>query len=334
LGGNPSAINSTYALGTFGVSYNEYNSSSSSASPFTLTSSIFGSSSYNAGFNGTPSDTYFLTIDIGSVSGSPNLKVSLNGNYFYSAIPAANEQIVLRLPAVSKGNNVVSVYNNLNGFALTQAISFQNATVTQMYSNNASHYSTVTALTLSGIGNYYLQFTPIGYGNLSVSVNGYQLAQMTSASDTPLTMQIPPNVVNQAIKPGTSPVLPVAFNVGFIAGQGSTYEIANGGLVYSMPEVTPNSFTIPYTVKKTSGEYVLTFYANSIIKQGPVTFSIYPSSQSFQIPATNLIAGENILILPNSSLAGQLVNGNYTGTMTLSTTGLIIPTYLSLTPTS
>lgn len=334
LGGNPSAINSTYSIGTFGTSYDEYNSSLSNSAPFTLTSSIFGSSSYNIGFNGSASNSHFLSFNIGAVSGSPTLKIALNGNYFYQAIPGSNEHVILKLPTVSSGNNVVSIYNYLNGFAFTQAIDFSNVTITQMYANNASHYSSVTPITLSGLGNYYLQFTPIGYGNLSVSVDGYTLAHMSSASDSPYTIMLPPNVVNQAIKTGNTAIIPVTFNVGFSVGPQSTYEIANAAIVYTMPQVTPNSMTIPYTVKQTTGEYVLTFYVSSILNQGPVTFTMYPSGQSFQISSTNLVTGENILIIPKGALAGQASNGNYTGTMALSTTGLIIPDYISLKPTS
>ncbi len=334
LGGNPAATNSTYPLGTFGAAYSEYNSSLSSSSPFTLTSSIFGSSSYNAGFNASAEDSYFLLLDVGSVSGNPTLKVALNGNYFYQSTPASNEHILLRLPQASSGNNIVSIYNYLNGFALTQAISFTNVSVIQQYSNNVSHYSSVTPVTLSGLGNYYLQFTPIGYGNLSVTVNGYQLTQLSSSSDVPLTFIIPPSVVNQAIKPGNAAIMPITFNAGFSVGQKSTYEVANAAIIYTMPEVNSASMTIPYTVKETTGEYILTFYVNNILKQGNVTFSLYPSGQTFQIAASNLVTGDNILILPNSAFGGQAVSGNLTGTVTLSTNGLVIPSYLAIKSTS
>jgi hypothetical protein len=331
LGGNPSVINSSYTLGTFGATYNEYNSTIGNANQFTLTSSIFGSSSYNVGFNGTPGDDYFLSMYVSSVSGSPKLSVSINGNSFYSTLPASTEKIVIKIPSVNKGNNVISIFNNLNGFAFTQGITFSNVSVTQMYSNNASHYSSVTAITLSGFGNYYLEFTPIGYGNITVSVDGYPLEKFSSASDNPITLMIPASVVNQAIKTTASAVLPVTFNVGFTVNQQSTYEIANAALVYSLPQIKQNSMTIPYSVKRTnSSQYVLTFYVNNILESGNVNFNFYPSGASFQIPSTNLVTGENILLISASSLSGDVVSGNFTGTVQLSTNGLIIPDYIAL----
>ncbi len=334
IGGNPSTVNTTYSIGTFSASYNEYNSTVGGANTFTLTSSIFGSSSYNMGFNGSSADTYFLAINITSVSGTPKLRLSLNGNYFYTVIPAGNEQILLQLPAAINGKNTLSIYNNLNGFAFTQAISFSEVAITQMAGDNASHYGTVTALTLSGLGNYYLTYTPIGYGNLTISANGYDLTKLSAASDTPTTIMLPSDVVNKAIGSGASAILPATFNLGFVVSQSSTYEIANAGLVYEMPYVAPNTISVPYSVKGTSGEYVMTFYVDSIMEPGSVSFTFYPSGQSYQISAANLVAGENIIILPNSALSVTQLDGNYTGTMSISSTGLVIPQYVQIKPTS
>ena len=334
IGGNPSTVNTTYSVGTFSASYDEYNSTVGGATTFTLTSSIFGSSSYNIQFNGLSADAYFLAINITSVSGTPKLSVSLNGNSFYNTLPAGNEQILIKLPQAVNGRNTLSIYNDLNGLAFTQAISFSAVAVTQMAGNNDSHYATVTALTLSGLGNYYLTYTPIGYGNLTVSANGYDLAELTNASDTPMTVMLPSYVVDKAIGTGTSAILPATFNLGFVVSKDSTYEIANTGLTYEMPEITPNSVTIPYSVKESSGEYVMTFYVDSIMEPGDVSLGFYPSGRIYQISSANLVTGENIIILSNSSLAGAMSDGNYTGTISISSTGLVIPQYLEIKPTS
>jgi hypothetical protein len=334
IGGNPTVFNTTYSLGTFAVSYSRVNSTVGGSSPFSLTSSIFGSSSSSIGFYGTPSDAYFLTINLSSVSGSPKLVASLNGNDFYNTLPPSNEIITLKLPNVNNGKNIVSVTNNLNGFAFTQGIDFNNISITQMASLNSSKTLTASIPTLSGLGNFYMQYTPIGYGNLSISANGYDLARISNGTDTPTTILLPPSVVNSAVGSGTSAILPATFNLGFVVEPATTYEIANTGIVYQTPVITVNSPTVQYSIKETDGEYVMILYVNSIIKQGNVTFGFYPSGKTYQISAANLATGENIIILSNASLAGQTINGNYTGTVTMSSNGLIIPQYLSIKPTS
>lgn len=334
VGGNPSAQSTSYSFGTFGASYNEYNSTLSSTSPFTLSASLFGSSSYNVGFNGSSADSYFVTINISSVSGSPKITVLLNGNSFYSTLPSDNEQIVLRVPGARNGNNVLSIQVSLNGFAFSQSASFNGVSITQMFQNNASHYVSATIPTFSGIGNFYLQYTPIGTGNMTISVNGEVMQRISQASDNPVNITIPPSIVNQAISPGTSPILPVTFDLGFTVGPKSTYELANVGLVYQVPQIASNNITLPFSVPTTTGNYILTLYISSIIKQGQVSFSVYPSGATFSIPAANLATGENILILPYSDFQGQQAGGDYSGTITIKSDGLVIPQYIELKSTS
>ena len=335
LGGNPNAQNYSYTMGTFGVSYNVYNSTLSNSAPFELTSSIFGSSSYNIGFNGSSSDNYFIKLDIGKVSGSPRLKVSLNGVYFYTSIPISGENLILRVPRINNGKNVISVYNYLNGFAFSQSIDFSNVSITQMYSVSVEHSISTTIPTIGGLGNFYIQLTPIGQGNLSVDINNQNLIDMLSGNDTQMTVRMSPNIVNGAVSPSASPIVPAKFNTSFtVIGANSSYVLANVGIVYAALVIPPHSLTIPYIIPKTSGEYMLTFYLNSIIKQGSVSFYFYPSGQSFQIPFSNLTVGENVLILPISAISGQTSSGNYTGTLSVSSTGLMIPQYVDIKPTS
>ncbi len=335
VGGSPSAQNYSYNLGTFGISYSVYNSTVSGSAPFQLTSSIFGSSSYNINFNGSSTDKYFITLTIGKVSGSPRLKISLNGDYFYSAIPASGEKVTLAIPGVVNGKNIVSIYNDLNGLAFTQSISFSNVSITQTHSVSVFRSLSTSVLTIDGLGNFYLQFIPIGQGNLSVYVNNEPLASISSGRDVPLTIMLPPSIVNSAIAHSTSPMVTANFDTTFaVAGANTSYEIANGNIIYSAPVIPSQNLTFQYTLPQTSGEYIFTFYLDSILKQGQVTFSFYPSGQSFQISSSNLMTGQNTLILPVSALSSQISNGNYTGTVSVSSTGLVIPQYISIKPTS
>ncbi len=335
VGGNSAPAQTFYSMGTFGVAYSLANSTIGTSKPFTLTSSIFGSSSYNIGFNGSPSDLYFVTINISSVSGgNPKLKLSLNGGPSYTTTPSGGEIIHLPLSPVRSGKNILSLSNELNGFAFSQSIRFNSVTITQTSSLNTSKTVTTTVQTFSGLGNYYLQYTPIGSGTMSISINGNYLTQVTSASDVPQNVTIPAYIINKIIGTGTSPVMPLTFNVAFTAAKQSSYQIANAGILYQSPVIPSTNITIPLGVKSGSGNYIMTFYVNSIIKQGAVYFTFYPSGQEFQIPSTNLVVGQNVVILPSSALAGQVVSGNYSGTVYVSSNGLVLPQYLSIKPAS
>ncbi|MCL5009745.1 MAG: hypothetical protein M1433_02075 [Candidatus Parvarchaeota archaeon] len=335
VGGNQLPSNYSYQMGTFDVSYNVYNSTTYTNSPFSLSSSIFGPSSYNIGFNGSMSDAYFIGIRVGSVSGSPNLKLSLNGNNFYTGAASSGENLTLSVPGVINGKNTITISNYLNGFAFSQSIDFSNVSVTQMYKVSVSHSTSTSINTLDGLGNFYLQFTPIGQGPLSVYINGQQLTALTTGNDNPTTMIIPSEIVNNATAQSNSPATPVTFNTVFsVEGQGSSYEIANCNIVYSEPNIALQKVVIPYSVKQSSSGYVLVLYVSSILKEGDTNFELYPSGDIFQIASSALTVGQNALVLPSGALSGEPFNGNFTGTITVSSTGLIIPKYLDLKPSS
>lgn len=332
VGSNPNIQNFSYPLGTFGVSYSTQNSTLSSSSPFKLTSSIFGASSYNIGFNGSSSDKYFVSINLGKVSGSPNLKISLNGNYFYSTIPVSGENITLPIVNASNGKNTLSIYNYLNGFAFTQSISFSNVSVTQVHEVSGSYTVSTTVATFDGLGNFYLDFTPIGHGNLTVLVNSEDITSIASGSDYPVSAKLPTSVVNSAV---SSANLSADFSTKFMtSGSNSTYDIANANIVYSMPIIAPQDATIPYSITKISGQYTLTFYISTIVNNGDLVFSFYPSGNSFTIQSSNLGTGINELVVPASALSGQISNGNYTGSISVSSTGLMALKYLDIKTTS
>lgn len=331
VGGNPNSENLTYPVGTFGVFYNEANSTLSTAGSFTLSSSLFGSSSYNIGVATNSRDTYFLVMNISSVSGPPTLKVALNGNYFYQEVPTSGT-VVLKMPRVNSGNDTVSVYNDLNGFAFSQSLTFNSISIIQESPNNVSSTNQITIPSFDGLGNFYVQYTPIGAGNLHVNLNGYALSTAGQANGTPVSIRVPASIIDQLIPVGNSPILPMNFDLGFLVDPNSRYEIANAGMVYQTPYLAQNNLTVPYTVQVSQSGYVLTFYVSSVIKQDDVNFTVYPSGAKFGMSASNINTGENVLILPPGDFAGSQSGNNYTGTLTMSSNGLIIPEYVSIRP--
>ncbi len=332
VGGNPISENLTYPVGTFGVFYNEANSTLSTQGSFSLTSSLIGSASYNVGVNTNTQDTYFLVMNISSVSGPPILKVALNGNYFYQEAPSSGV-VVLKMPQANSGKNTISIYNDLNGFAFSQSIDFNSISVIQESPNNVSSVNQVVIPTFDGLGNFYVQYTPIGTGNLNVGLNGYTLSAAGQSNGTPMTIRVPPSVIDQMIPTGSSPILPMNFELGFIVSPNSRYEIANAAMVYQTPYLAQNNLTIPYTVQVSNSDYVLTLYVNSIIKSGNIDFTVYPSGATFNMSSSKLTTGENVLVLPYSDFAGSQSGNSYTGTITMTSDGLVIPEYVSLRST-
>ncbi len=335
IGGNNQTVNFTYPLEGFTVSYSEVNSSISEK-PFTLTSSIFGSASNNMKFTGNGTDSYYLLLNVSSVSGTPYLKLQINGKYFYSSI-AEKGVLKIAVPSVSTGSNVLSIDNYLNGFALSQSISFSNVSLIQSSYLNTKFSKSIGVSSMLGLGNYILQFTPIGYGNMSVSANGVNIYSLTNGSNAPLSVSIPESVVNSAIstsKSVSNGVVPLTFNFLFSVSQGGRYVVADDGLLYELPPIPVKEVSIPYSVKASSSSYIFSLYVSSIVRLGYINFTLYPSGVSFSIPASSLSNGENIVVEPSSYLAGNEVNGKYTGTVTLSSDGLIMPSSLTITPSS
>ncbi|MBE5727835.1 hypothetical protein IHE50_00235 [Candidatus Parvarchaeota archaeon] len=335
IGGNNQTVNFTYPLEGFTVSYSEVNSSISEK-PFTLTSSIFGSASNNMKFTGNGTDSYYLLLNVSSVSGTPYLKLQINGKYFYSSI-AEKGVLKIAVPSVSTGSNVLSIDNYLNGFALSQSISFSNVSLIQSSYLNTKFSKSIGVSSMLGLGNYILQFTPIGYGNMSVSANGVNIYSLTNGSNAPLSVSIPESVVNSAIstsKSVSNGVVPLTFNFLFSVSQGGRYVVADDDLLYELPPIPVKEVSIPYSVKASSSSYIFSLYVSSIVRSGYINFTLYPSGVSFSIPASSLSNGENIVVEPSSYLAGNEVNGKYTGTVTLSSDGLIMPSSLTITPSS
>ncbi len=335
IGGNNQTVNFTYPLEGFTVSYSEVNSSISEK-PFTLTSSIFGSASNNMKFTGNGTDSYYLLLNVSSVSGTPYLKLQINGKYFYSSI-AEKGVLKIAVPSVSTGSNVLSIDNYLNGFALSQSISFSNVSLIQSSYLNTKFSKSIGVSSMLGLGNYILQFTPIGYGNMSVSANGVNVYSLTNGSNAPLSVSIPESVVNSAIstsKSVSNGVVPLTFNFLFSVSQGGRYVVADDDLLYELPPIPVKEVSIPYSVKASSSSYIFSLYVSSIVRSGYINFTLYPSGVSFSIPASSLSNGENIVVEPSSYLAGNEVNGKYTGTVTLSSDGLIMPSSLTITPSS
>ncbi|MBE5728647.1 hypothetical protein IHE51_02190 [Candidatus Parvarchaeota archaeon] len=335
IGGNNQTVNFTYPLEGFTVSYSEVNSSISEK-PFTLTSSIFGSASNNMKFTGNGTDSYYLLLNVSSVSGTPYLKLQINGKYFYSSI-AEKGVLKIAVPSVSTGSNVLSIDNYLNGFALSQSISFSNVSLIQSSYLNTKFSKSIGVSSMLGLGNYILQFTPIGYGNMSVSANGVNIYSLINGSNAPLSVSIPESVVNSAIstsKSVSNGVVPLTFNFLFSVSQGGRYVVADDGLLYELPPIPVKEVSIPYSVKASSSSYIFSLYVSSIVRLGYINFTLYPSGVSFSIPASSLSNGENIVVEPSSYLAGNEVNGKYTGTVTLSSDGLIMPSSLTITPSS
>jgi hypothetical protein len=335
IGGNNQTVNFTYPLEGFTVSYSEVNSSISEK-PFTLTSSIFGSASNNMKFTGNGTDSYYLLLNVSSVSGTPYLKLQINGKYFYSSI-AEKGVLKIAVPSVSTGSNVLSIDNYLNGFALSQSISFSNVSLIQSSYLNTKFSKSIGVSSMLGLGNYILQFTPIGYGNMSVSANGVNVYSLTNGSNAPLSVSIPESVVNSAIstsKSVSNGVVPLTFNFLFSVSQGGRYVVADDDLLYELPPIPVKEVSIPYSVKASSSSYIFSLYVSSIVRSGYINFTLYPSGVSFSTPASSLSNGENIVVEPSSYLAGNEVNGKYTGTVTLSSDGLIMPSSLTITPSS
>ncbi len=191
-------MNITYPLSNFIVSYKATNSSVSVKGPFSLTSSIFGGSSYNIKFNGSQKDKYYLILSIGKVSGSPYLKVSINGNYFYTIIPTSQETIKLSIPDINNGTNTLSIYNYVNGFSFGETINFNSVSLIQTSFINNSHFESVEIPSFSGIGNFYFYAIPIGIGAFGININGINLVNVT-ASDQPIDMLIPHNAVEKGL---------------------------------------------------------------------------------------------------------------------------------------
>ncbi|MCW1301822.1 MAG: hypothetical protein OH316_01670 [Candidatus Parvarchaeota archaeon] len=335
IGGNSQPTNFTYPFNSFMVSYSAVNSSIAEK-PFTLTSSIFGTSSNNIKFNGSSLDSYYLILNVSSVSGTPYLKLEINGKYFYSSV-ATRGLLKISVPGVSSGKDVLTISNYLNGFALTQSISFSNVSLIQTSYINTQFSKQVVVSSILGLGDYTLQFTPIGYGNMSVSINGVTVSTISNGSNTPRSFSIPESIVNSAAgaaKVTGSESVPLAFNLDFSVSEGGAYVVTDDDILYSIPSIPVKSVSIPYTVKDTSPSYIFSLYVGSVVKSGNVTFSLYPSGESFSIPASSLSTGENIVVEPASYLAGDETNGQYTGIITLSSDGLIVPTSLTITPSS
>ncbi|MCL4399566.1 hypothetical protein M1293_03640 [Candidatus Parvarchaeota archaeon] len=324
----------SYQLGTFGVSYKEYNSTIGVTKPFTLTSSIFGSSNYNIKFNATTSDSYFLIMNISSVSGSPSFQVYINGHSFYRSLPAGGEDIALSIPSIRQGSNVLSIYNYLNGLALSEGISFSSVQLIQMSYNNAPDFVSTKVMTLSGIGNFYLDYFPIGTGPLQVKINNTVVSSIENGSDSEVNITIPPSLLDSIIPQSNQQVLPITFGVGFIPGKTAVYEIGDAQLVYQLPAISQNNLTVPFSVNASGKQYLLTLYLNNIISSGSVNFKFSPSEASISIPGSKLTLGTNVLIIPPYYLAGLPMDNNYTGTLTISSDGLLIPSYVAIKPLS
>ncbi|MGC8516673.1 MAG: hypothetical protein ACP5MT_02150 [Candidatus Acidifodinimicrobium sp.] len=335
IGGNAQSVNFTYPFEGFTVSYSAVNSSISEK-PFTLTSSIFGSSSNNLKFTGNSSDRYYLILNISSVSGTPYLKLQINGKYFYSSI--ADKGILrVAVPPVNTGENILSIDNYLNGFALTQSISFSNVSLVQTSFINTQFSKSVEIPSMLGLGNYILQFTPIGYGNMSVSANGVGISYITNGSNVPISLSIPESVVNSGIPTSSGKnngIIPLTFNLLFSVSEGGRYMVTDNDLLYELPPIPVKQISIPYSVKASSSSYIFSLDVSSIVRSGYVNITFYPSGISLSIPASSLSTGENIVVAPAAYLAGDEVNGDYTGTITLASDGLIMPSSLTITPSS
>ncbi len=318
-----------YQIGTFGVSYLQKNQTLVNKS-LSLSASIFGSSSYTINFKGNSSDQYFLAVNASSVSGSPRLTISLNGNKFSSTLPSKGSVLYLALPAVSNGENSLSLVVSLNGFAFSQSVSFSKIQFIQSTSNLAADNTKVNVLTLSGLGNYYVSYSPIGVGSLNVTVDNQVVSSISSGNDTVDNVTIPESIISSALPTTSSIILPVTLNVGFVPSKGVHYEIANSELVYELPQIAYSNATIPFTIRANTTQYQAVFYVNNILYSGSITLKFYPSGDSYTIPGSSLKTGENVILLPYDFLYGDEVSGNYTGTVTVSSSGLVVPSYISI----
>lgn len=334
IGGNSKPVNTSYLLGTFGVNYPLINSTIFNASGVSIGSSILGSSSYNINLNLSSSSEYFIEITVQSVSGTPKLSFSLNGNSFFSTQPSSNETIVKEIPTGKSGNNILSITDSLNGFALSQSFKLSKIAVIREQGKNNANTIPVKVLTFSGIGDYSIVYTPIGYGSLNVSVNNDVISSIDSGDDSQLSVSIPSILISKAVRSAnissSSIILPLLFNVGFEPAQKVSYEIADAYLNYEIPYIAANSPTVYYSVNATSGNYLLTLYVSSVIKNGNVYIYFTPSGYNLTIAASTLSDGENVILVPSNYIGVNAVNGNYSGTIKLSTDGLLIPSYISI----
>ena len=334
IGGNSKSVNTSYTLGTFGVNYPIINSTIFNASSVSIGSSIFGSSSYNINLNLSQSSDYFIEITVQSVSGTPRLSFSLNGNSFFSTLPAKNETIIKEIPNTGTGKYVLSVTDSLNGFALSQSFKLAKIKIIKEQGKNNANILPIKVLTFSGVGDYSIVYTPIGYGNLNVSVNGQVISSINNGDNSQLTVNIPSIVISKAIRnsnlSSSSIILPLLFNVGFQPAENVSYEIANAYLNYTIPYIAANSPTVYYSVNATHGNYLLTLYVSSIIRKGNIYLYFTPSGANLTIAANTLSDGENVLLIPSNFIGVTATNGNYSGTIKLSTSGLVIPSYISI----
>lgn len=334
IGGNSKSVNTSYTLGTFGVNYPLFNSTIFNASTVSIGSSIFGSSSYNIDLNLSQSSDYFIKIIVQSVSGTPKLSLSLNGNSFFSTLPVKNETIIKEIPASQTGKSILSITDSLNGFALSQSFKLAKIEVIKEQGKNNANILPIKVLTFSGVGDYSIVYTPIGYGNLNVSVNGQVISSINNGNNSEITVNIPSIVISKAIRASnlssSSIILPLLFNVGFEPAENVSYEIANAYLNYTIPYIASNSPTVYYSVNATKGNYLLTLYISSIIRKGNIYLYFTPSGANLTIAANTLSDGENVLLIPSNLIGVTATNGNYSGTIKLSTNGLVIPSYISL----
>lgn len=334
LGGNSAPLNTSYSLGTFGVDYPLVNSTVFENGSISIGSSIFGSSSYDITFNSSASATYFVEITVKSVSGTPKLSLSLNGGPFFSTLPSVNETIIEKIPSSKQGKNVLSLTNNLNGFALSQSFELSDVKVVRQAGENNANTVPVKVLTFSGLGDYSISYIPIGYGSLNVSVNGQTISSINYGNDSKQTATIPSILVSKAVHnsnlSSSSIILPILFNVGFQPSRNVSYEITDASLDYEIPYIARNSPTVYYSVNAKSGNYMLTLYISSIIRSGNVSLYFTPSGENISMPSSTLSIGENVLLIPSQYLGMSAVNGNYSGTVKISADGLAIPSYISI----
>ena len=284
--------------------------------------------------NLSQSAEYFIEVTVQSVSGTPKLSFSLNGNSFFSTLPAENETIIKEIPKSGTGKYVLSVTDSLNGFALSQSFKLAKIKVIKEQGKNNANILPVKVLTFSGVGDYSIVYTPIGYGNLNVSVNDQVISSINNGSNSQLTVNIPSVVISKAIRASnissSSIILPLLFNVGFQPAENVSYEIANAYLNYTIPYIAANSPTVYYSVNATQGNYLLTLYVSSIIRKGNIYLYFTPSGANLTIAANTLSDGENVLLIPSNFIGVTATNGNYSGTIKLSTSGLVIPSYISI----
>jgi hypothetical protein len=334
VGSNSNPVNTTYTIGTFGVDYPLLNSTVFNKTSVSIGSSILGSSSYDINFNASQQSVYFIKIRVQSVSGTPELSFSLNGHKFFSTLPANNETIQEKIPISGSGKNILSVTDSLNGFALTQSFTLSSIEIIKESGKNNLYSVPINVLTFSGVGDYSLSYIPIGYGGLNVSINNQVISSINYGNDSQTTVNIPSIVVSKAISSSnlssSSVILPILFNVAFQPAENVSYEIADASLNYKIPYIAENSPTLYYSVNATTGNYLLTFYVNSVITKGNVYFYFTPSGENLTMPANTVSSGENVLLIPSSYLGSSPSNGNYSGTVKISSNGLIIPRYLSL----